>query len=284
MPRHAETPSPSESCSPEILTDMRRACVGLPLRGWHSGPRLGRGRVRKAVDAATGRFFAIKSFRLKQEDAEECARVDGLESEIARWTDLSHPCLVRVLGCMRTTNHLHVQMSFVAGGSLWSFLEEFGPLGCQLTRTIFRGVLEGLQFLHTRDRPIAHRNLKGSNVLLEPNMQVKLTDFGSGCPAGSDAVRWAAPEVARGEAVDACKSDMWSAGCVVLEMATAEPPWGKEATMEHVAQSLSADTPPAFAVLSGPWMEIASRCFQPDPDLRALAAQLLHHELMMDAQ
>lgn len=95
----------------------------------------------------------------------------------------------------------------------------------------------GLDYLH--ENKIIHCDLKGANILVNGKGVVKLSDFGcsktfdnSFSRTGMDGVirgslAWIAPEVLRNRG-HGRKSDIWSLGCVVIEMAVGGNPWGSE--------------------------------------------------------
>lgn len=101
-----------------------------------------------------------------------------------------------------------------------------------------RQVLTGLVYLH--QNKVVHCDLKGANVLVDESGQlVKLTDFGAaklfessfstsdmnGAIRGSLA--WMAPEVLMNKGIRR-KADIWSLGCLIIEMAVGGNPWGTE--------------------------------------------------------
>lgn len=94
---------------------------------------------------------------------------------------------------------------------------------------IFQQCLSGLEYLHTRSRPITHRDIKPENILVwyritnqsEPYICVKLSDFGLAkkgtLVTSCGTVMYAAPEIARGRPYTSAV-DMWSLGVVILEI------------------------------------------------------------------
>jgi serine/threonine protein kinase len=91
-------------------------------------------------------------------------------------------------------------------------------------------ILEGLEYLHVNN--IVHRDIKGSNVLVDRNGVCKLADFGNSkrlyCTKNDNQIKgtahWMAPEVIK-QLKYGRFSDIWSLGCTIIEMATGSPPW-----------------------------------------------------------
>lgn len=157
---------------------------------------------------------------------------------------LKHINIVTYLGTCLEDNILSIFMEFVPGGSISSIIHRFGPLPeivlCKYTKQI----LQGVAYLH--DNCVVHRDIKGNNVMLMPNGIVKLIDFGcarrlawvSLSGTQSEVLKsvhgtpyWMAPEVIN-ESGYGRKSDIWSIGCTVFEMATGKPPL---ASMDRIA-------------------------------------------------
>lgn len=118
---------------------------------------------------------------------------------------------------------------------------------------------------------------------------VKLADFG--CARRGAGTRsmtmvgtlhWMAPEVVRQDEGHGRKADIWSLGCVVVEMATAADPWGHGAfdNIMHAMNvvGLSGASPPVPSGLPPGGEDFLQRCFQQKPDERPWASELLLHE------
>ena len=145
-------------------------------------------------------------------------------------------------------------MDYISGGSLQSILKRlggrlyehaqymieckytsrFGPLDSRTIAHYTKQITRALLYLHTNG--IIHRDIKGANIMVTTKGIVKLIDFGCAkryCQGidggtGMHSVRgtpyWMAPEVICGDGYGR-KSDIWSLGCTIHEMAVTKPPW-----------------------------------------------------------
>ena len=98
-----------------------------------------------------------------------------------------------------------------------------------------RDILYGAAYLHEHN--VAHRDIKGANVLVTSAGMCKLADFGVAVHMDkiTASIRgtpyFISPEMIRGQATSPGileRSDVWSIGCTVFQMATGEPPWSTE--------------------------------------------------------
>ncbi|CAE7354562.1 mkkA [Symbiodinium microadriaticum] len=147
---------------------------------------------------------------------------------------LRHPHIVSYYGCHWADDHLHMylELEYMAGGSLAQVLSNFGPLEESLIERHTQQLLPGLEYLHTQNPYILHRDVKGANVLVGLDSLAKLADFGCSKRAEETtfvtiegSIPWMAPEVLTHSRYGRA-GDIWSFGCLVMEMATADSPWG----------------------------------------------------------
>ena len=195
-------------------------------------------------------------------------------------------------GSRQSVEYLTIFMEYVPGGSLTSLLRRFGSLNITLVRLYTRQILAGLAYLHAH--AVVHRDIKGANVLVERSGVCKLADFGASKSfaeqlESSSAARFGprslrgtpafmAPEVIKQTGYGR-KSDIWSVGCTVIEMATGRPPWSNYATpiAAMFAVAASNDMPEMPPNFPADGVDFLRLCFQRNPADRPTAAKLLRH-------
>jgi serine/threonine-protein kinase len=204
------------------------------------GELLGRGgmaEVRKGTDTRLGRVVAVK--RLRTDLASDTTFQARFRREAQSSASLNHPAIVAVYdtGEEVTPDGVHqpyIVMEYVAGRTLRDILREGRKILPERALEIASDVLSALDYSHRAG--IIHRDIKPGNVMLTPNGDVKVMDFGI-ARAVSDAqstmtqtaavvgtAQYLSPEQARGETVDS-RSDVYSAGCLLYELLTGRPPF-----------------------------------------------------------
>ncbi|KAL9625507.1 MAG: hypothetical protein Q9160_000217 [Pyrenula sp. 1 TL-2023] len=199
------------------------------------------GRVYLGMNATTGEFLAVKQVEVNQThyDKERVKdMVAALDQEIDTMQHLEHPNIVQYLGCERKEFSISIYLEYISGGSVGSCLRKHGKFEEGVVRSLTRQTLAGLAYLHNEG--ILHRDLKADNILLDVDGTCRISDFGiskkSDNVYGNDvtnsmqgSVFWMAPEVVRSQGQGySAKVDIWSLGCVVLEMFAGRRPWSRE--------------------------------------------------------
>lgn len=264
---------------------------------WVKGDLIGKGtfgNVYLALNVTTGEMIAVKQVNIPANGNRESTRVrdviDALQSEVDTLKDLDHLNIVQYLGFEKTDKNYNLFLEYVAGGSVASCLRLYGKFEEPLIQFLTSQVVSGLSYLHSRG--ILHRDMKADNLLLDLDGICKISDFGiskkSNDIYANDAgmsmqgtIFWMAPEVVNsGGAGYSAKVDIWSLGCVVLEMFAGRRPWSNlEAipAMLKIGKSKAAppipeDTLPLVSMVGRSFLD---QCFAVDATRRPTAQQLM---------
>nr|GEW21784.1 serine/threonine-protein kinase CTR1-like [Tanacetum cinerariifolium] len=181
-----------------------------------------------------GEDVAVKTLSLEQDF--HPGRFDEFWREVAIMRRLQHPNIVLFMGVVTQPPNLSIVTEYLPRGSLFRILHKPGPKKILDERHRLRmafDVAKGMNYLHKRNPPIVHRDLKSPNLLVDKNYTVKVADFGlsrlkantflsSKSAAGTP--QWMAPEVLNDEPSNE-KSDVYSFGVILWELVTLQIPW-----------------------------------------------------------
>ncbi|KAK3301117.1 uncharacterized protein B0H64DRAFT_370282 [Chaetomium fimeti] len=271
---------------------------------WQQGHFVGGGTfgtVYAAMNLDTGQLMAVKEIRLQ--DPKQIPSIAGqIREEMRVLETVDHPNVVSYYGIEVHRDRVYMFMEFCSGGSLANLLEHGRIEDEQVIMVYALQLLEGLAYLH--ELHIAHRDIKPENILLDHNGIIKYVDFGAAkliARQGRTLVQeitttkpnksmtgtpmYMSPEVIKGENVGHFGAvDIWSLGCVILEMATGRRPWAnldnEWAIMYNIAQGNPPQLPSADQ-LSPEGIDFLGRCFMRDANKRGTAVELLQHEWIM---
>lgn len=186
------------------------------------------GEVYKARWKATGELAAVKIINVEPGDD-----FDIIQQEITIMQQCKHQNIVQYFGSYLRRDKLWIAMEFCGGGSLQDIYHTTGPLTEPQIGSVCTEMLKGLNYMHKQNK--LHRDIKGANILLTSEGDVKLADFGVGAQITSTMGKrnsfigtpyWMAPEVA---AVDRTGGydqmcDVWAVGITAIELAECQPP------------------------------------------------------------
>lgn len=253
------------------------------------------GRVYLGINLTTGDFLAVKQVDINQKAAGQDKdkikeMVAALDQEIDTMQHLEHPNIVQYLGCERKELSISIFLEYISGGSVGSCLRKHGKFEESLVSSLTRQTLSGLAYLHQEG--VLHRDLKADNILLDVDGTCKISDFGISKKTdniyGNDvtnnmqgSVFWMAPEVVRSQGQGySAKVDIWSLGCVVLEMFAGRRPWSKEEAIGAIYKLGSLNQAPPIpddvsTAISAEAVAFMLDCFTIDPSERPTAETLL---------
>lgn len=216
---------------------------------------------------------------------------------------LDHPNIVKYLytDVSPDKRGVDILLEYMPGGSVKNLLDKSGPFNEKLVKIFIRQILEGLKYLHSKG--IIHRDLKCANVLVDTNLTAKLSDFGAskklsftdssnvnddGTEEFSRSLKgspyWMAPEVVLRTGHNK-SADIWSLGCVLIEMRTGFPPWhsvGNNALQVLKAIAATKTGPPIpIDKFSPSALAFLNRCLKVNPQERATAEELLQDKFIV---
>ena len=258
----------------------------------------GMGRVWRAMDTRLGREVAIKFLAEELEaDPQWLARFVYEARTVAA---LNHPNIVTIHASEEIGGRRFLVMELVRGTTLDRVIPA-GGLPVDRFYELGLAILDAVGAAH--ERGVTHRDLKPHNIMVDEEGRPKVLDFGlarSTLPAAAAPVdsgdptqpslffgsvegtlRYMAPEMLRGELAD-FRSDIFSLGVVLFEMATGKPPF-TGATASELIASILRDEPRLPSSLrpglAGGLDQVLPRALQKDPSRRFTSAEEFHGAL-----
>ncbi|RLN95166.1 hypothetical protein BBJ28_00014798, partial [Nothophytophthora sp. Chile5] len=250
------------------------------------------------VGSYRGRQVAVKKIRNERDVERE--QVEQFVREISLISGLHHPRIVEFIGaCWTSPAELSAVTELMERGDLRDVTRRFKRRGYRLTWEAHKTVIalhiaEALTYLHALSPTVIHRDLKAKNVLLNADMEAKLSDFGIArersfydgsehMTVGIGTSFWIAPEVLLGRDYDE-RADIYSFGVVLSEIDTDDypywnaqhPPQGKVQENEILRLVARGAKRPAFSDDCPPTiLELAARCLRAEPEERPSAAEIV---------
>uniref|UniRef100_A0A3B5K830 Mitogen-activated protein kinase kinase kinase 4 n=1 Tax=Takifugu rubripes TaxID=31033 RepID=A0A3B5K830_TAKRU len=256
---------------------------------WQRGNKIGEGQYGKVytcINVDTGELMAMKEIRFQPNDHKT---IKETADELKIFEGIKHPNLVRYFGVELHREEMYIFMEYCDEGTL----EEVSRLGLQehVIRLYSKQTTTAINVLH--EHGIVHRDIKGANIFLTSSGLIKLGDFGCSVKLRNNAhtmpgevnstlgtAAYMAPEVitrAKGEGHGRA-ADIWSLGCVLIEMVTGKRPWHE---YEHNFQIMykvgMGHKPPIPEKLSTEGKDFLGHCLESEPKRRWTASMLLDH-------
>jgi serine/threonine protein kinase len=253
----------------QVVACLRRGERTTVYRGWQ--PDLERAVALKIVNPeCLGRANILQRFK---QEADLSLKLD-------------HPHVVHIYASGEQDYQPYLVMEWVEGKSLKDELAARGRLPSDDAATIAVHIAQALDYVHRQG--IVHRDVKPSNILLGPDGNARLSDFGIAVrigetpPAvGVGTAAYLAPEQVSQEPADP-HSDIYSLGIVMFEMLTGRVPFEADDELGMIMQHLHTPPPPLHKFVSGlglPWERLITqtlmkKTWERQADARALIAQI----------
>ncbi|KAI3817598.1 hypothetical protein L1987_11393 [Smallanthus sonchifolius] len=256
-------------------------------------------------DVYKGWFDSAKPVAIKRIKKQGYQGLDEWENELRMLSSFNHPNVVKLLGYCAEGVHRMLVFEFMPMGSLEENLsrECCGEVNWRKRMEIAEGLARGLEYLHTMDRPVIHRDIKSANILLDHDFTPKIADFGLSRfgPQGDrthlstrvlGSQGYFAPEYI-GTGHLTLKTDVYSLGVVLLEIlsglrAVKRYPNGRRTELSCWATPYLGDKKQLHCVIDKriiknvnmeeayEFATIISQCLTQDPRKRPTITQVLH--------
>ena len=257
----------------------------IPVQELTFNRRIGKGAFGDVLQATwQGTDVAVKVLNPGQVSEKS---VEDFRREVGMLLVLRHPNVVLFMGAATVAPDLCIVMEHAARGSLYRVLHQRDrQAGIDHARRIqwATEIARGMNYLHTRSPPIVHRDLKSSNILVDADSHVKVSDFGLARTKARSFVNtqvgtwaWMAPEVLENAPYTEL-ADVYSFGIVLHEMLTGQEPFKGMHPMQvarAVVDKKERPLVPAGIVGAQGYVELMVACWDHEPVRRPSFSEIL---------
>ncbi|XP_062446121.1 testis-specific serine/threonine-protein kinase 2 [Rhea pennata] len=263
----------------------------LGKRGYNVGVTLGEGSYGKVKAGYSDKMkcnVAIKIIDKRKTPRDFLEKF--LPREIAALKRMSHPSIVKTYEIFETfVGKVYIIMELGVKGDLLDYIKVTGAMKEEVARKRFRQLASAIKYCHNMD--LAHRDLKCENILLDKDLNIKLSDFGFSKPLDRDengkitlsktfcgSAAYAAPEVLQGIPCNPKICDIWSLGVILYIMVCALMPFDDSNIRKMVwIQKQHRIHFPKSRHLTAACKDLIYRMLQPDVSQRLCIDEVLSH-------
>lgn len=193
----------------------------------------GMSRVYLAMDNNLNKQWAIKEIQKEARNKNNEVVVQSAIAEANMMKRLDHPCLPRIVDIINHDNVIYVVMDYIEGEPLSRVLQQYGAQPQEIVLEWAESLCGVLDYLHNQTPPIIYRDMKPANVMLQPNGNVKLIDFGIAREYKEENLEdtvclgtkgYAAPEQFGGKGQTDRRTDIYCLGVTLYHLLTGHNP------------------------------------------------------------
>ncbi len=243
------------------------------------------GAVFKAFDKLLDSIIAVKI--LRPEYAADDRALGWLRREVTLSRDLAHPNIIKIYHLGDFEGKKYLTMRYMEGPTLADVISNDAPFPDTRTVAIAAKLADALEAAH--DCRVVHRDIKPHNVLMGPDDEPFITDFGlarlwddpSQTAIFVGTPDYASPEQASTRPLDA-RSDLYALGVVIFEMATGRRPFVGKSSPEVLTMHQTAPPPAPLDLRPGIAPDLSRlilKCLEKDPARRFQSAKELRDAL-----
>ena len=193
----------------------------------------GMSRVYLAMDKRLNKQWAIKEIEKRAKDKNNEIVIQSAIAEANLIKQLDHPAIVRIVDIIDNGDVIYIIEDYIEGETLSSVLETQGAQPQELVIEWAMQICEALEYLHTRKPPIIYRDMKPANVMIKPDGNIKVIDFGIAREYKDQSLAdtvslgtkgYAAPEQFGGKGQTDARTDVYCLGVTLHHLLTGQNP------------------------------------------------------------
>lgn len=193
----------------------------------------GMSKVYLAMDKRLNKQWAIKEIEKRARDKNNEIVIQSAIAEANLIKRLDHPAIVRIVDIIDSGSVIYIVEDYIEGETLNSILENNGAQPQELVIEWAMQICEALEYLHTRKPPIIYRDMKPANVMLKPDGNIKVIDFGIAREYKDQSLAdtvslgtkgYAAPEQFGGKGQTDARTDIYCLGVTLYHLVTGQNP------------------------------------------------------------
>jgi len=193
----------------------------------------GMSKVYLAMDKRLNKQWAIKEIEKRAKDKNNEIVIQSAIAEANLIKQLDHPAIVRIVDIIDNGDVIYIIEDYIEGETLSTILENNGAQPQELVIEWAMQICEALEYLHTRKPPIIYRDMKPANVMLKPDGNIKIIDFGIAREYKDQSLAdtvslgtkgYAAPEQFGGRGQTDARTDVYCLGVTLYHLLTGQNP------------------------------------------------------------
>ena len=193
----------------------------------------GMSKVYLAMDKRLNKQWAIKEIEKKAKDKNNEIVIQSAIAEANLIKQLDHLAIVRIVDIIDNGDVIYIIEDYIEGETLSTILENNGAQPQELVIEWAMQICEALEYLHTRKPPIIYRDMKPANVMLKPDGNIKIIDFGIAREYKDQSLAdtvslgtkgYAAPEQFGGRGQTDARTDVYCLGVTLYHLLTGQNP------------------------------------------------------------
>ncbi|MCA1055186.1 serine/threonine protein kinase [Rossellomorea aquimaris] len=213
------------------------AVVGAVIDGKYEILKLigkgGMSKVYLAMDKRLNKQWAVKEIEKRAKDKNNEIIIQSAIAEANMIKRLDHPSLPRIVDIIDESDVIYVIMDYIEGEPLNKIIDEYGAQPQEVVIEWAKQLCEVLEYLHTRKPSIIYRDMKPANIMLKPDGNLKLIDFGIarefkeenlGDTVSLGTKGYAAPEQFGGKGQTDSRTDVYCLGVTLYHLVTGQDP------------------------------------------------------------